>query len=101
MPGRSGENLSIGIFLTYLVPADASVPCLSREWFTLLGLQDSLWALVVVYPTFTHPVLHLAAYGLLQVGCRGEIEEGRNRRRLHCRGSIRENRSFLFRCLPF
>ena len=54
MPGRSGENLSIGIFLTYLVPPTLLFLPLARV-VTLLGLQDSLWALVVVYPTFTIP----------------------------------------------
>src|SRR5205809_3152181 len=54
MPGRSGENLSIGIFLTYLVPPTLLFLPLARV-VTLLGLQDSMWALVVVYPTFTIP----------------------------------------------
>src|SRR5437762_6217755 len=54
MPGRSGENLSIGIFLTYLVPPTLLFLPLARV-VTWLGLQDSLWALVVVYPTFTIP----------------------------------------------
>src|SRR5215470_4344181 len=54
MPGRSAENLGIGIFLTYLVPPTLLFLPLSRvvSW---LDLQDSIWALVVVYPTFTIP----------------------------------------------
>jgi len=54
LPGRSAENLSIGIFLTYLVPSTLLFLPLARivSW---LGLQDSLWSLVVVYPTFTIP----------------------------------------------
>jgi multiple sugar transport system permease protein len=54
MPGRSAENLGIGIFLTYLVPPTLLFLPLSRvvSWF---GLQDSICALVVVYPTFTIP----------------------------------------------
>ena len=53
-PGRSGENLGIGIFLTYLVPPTLLFLPLSRV-VSELGLQDSLWSLVVVYPTFTIP----------------------------------------------
>ncbi len=54
MPGRSAENLGIGIFLTYLVPPTLLFLPLSRivSW---LDLQDSIWSLVVVYPTFTIP----------------------------------------------
>jgi multiple sugar transport system permease protein len=54
MPGRSAENLGIGIFLTYLVPPTLLFLPLSRV-ISLLGLQDSLWSLVLVYPTFTIP----------------------------------------------
>jgi multiple sugar transport system permease protein len=54
LPGRAAENLSIGIFLTYLVPSTLLFLPLARivSW---LGLQDSIWSLVVVYPTFTIP----------------------------------------------
>jgi len=54
LPGRSAENLGIGIFLTYLVPPTLLFLPLSRV-ISLMGLQDSLWSLVVVYPTFTIP----------------------------------------------
>jgi len=54
MPGRSAENLGIGIFVTYLVPPTLLFLPLSRV-VSILGLQDSLWSLVVVYPTFTIP----------------------------------------------
>src|SRR5713226_6130515 len=54
MPGRTAETLGIGIFLTYLVPPTLLFLPLSRV-ISLLGLQDSLWSLVVVYPTFTIP----------------------------------------------
>jgi len=63
MPGRSAENLGIGIFLTYLVP-----PTL------LFGLQDSLWSLVVVYPTFTIPFCTWLFMGFFKSVPR-EIEE--------------------------
>jgi multiple sugar transport system permease protein len=48
------ENLGIGIFMTYLVPAIILFIPLARVVSTL-DLQDSWWALVVVYPTFTIP----------------------------------------------
>jgi len=54
MPGRNAETLGIGIFLTYLVPSTLLFIPMSRIVATL-GLQDTLWALVVVYPTFTIP----------------------------------------------
>jgi len=52
LPGA--ENIGIGIFMTYLVPGIILFLPLSRVVSTL-GLQDSWWALVVVYPTFTIP----------------------------------------------
>ncbi len=52
--GRWGERLGIAIFLTYLVPPTLLFIPLSRV-VAALGLQDSLWALVLVYPSFTVP----------------------------------------------
>jgi multiple sugar transport system permease protein len=54
MTGRTGEALGIGIFLTYLVPPTLLFLPLSRI-VAELGLQNSMWSLVVVYPTFTIP----------------------------------------------
>lgn len=54
LTGRLGEQLGIGIFLTYLVPPTVLFIPLSRV-VANLGLQDSLWSLVLVYPTFTVP----------------------------------------------
>ena len=54
MSGRSAESLGIGIFLTYLVPPTLLFLPLSRI-IAELGLQNSMWSLVVVYPTFTIP----------------------------------------------
>ena len=48
------ENLGIAIFMTYLVPGIILFLPLSRV-VASLGLQDSWWALVLVYPTFTIP----------------------------------------------
>ena len=54
MTGRTAESLGIGIFLTYLVPPTLLFLPLSRI-IAELGLQNSMWSLVVVYPTFTIP----------------------------------------------
>ena len=54
LTGRWGEQLGIGIFLTYLVPPTLLFIPLSRV-IASLGLQDSLWSLVLVYPSFTVP----------------------------------------------
>jgi hypothetical protein len=54
MSGRGAESLGIGIFLTYLVPPTLLFLPLSRV-VSELGLQDTLWSLVLVYPTFTIP----------------------------------------------
>lgn len=54
LTGRWGERLGIAIFLTYLVPPTLLFIPLSRV-VAALGLQDSLWALILVYPSFTVP----------------------------------------------
>jgi len=52
--GRLGERLGIGIFLTYLVaPTILFIPM--ARVIARLGLQDSLWSLVLVFPSFTLP----------------------------------------------
>jgi multiple sugar transport system permease protein len=60
MPGRSGENLSIGIFLTYLVPPTLLFLPLARV-VTLLGLQDT------VVGAFVKTVLPLSVPAILTV----------------------------------
>ena len=52
LPGS--ENLGIAVFMTYLVPPIILFLPLSRI-VSMLDLQDSWWALIVVYPTFTIP----------------------------------------------
>jgi multiple sugar transport system permease protein len=54
LTGRWGGRVGIGIFLTYLVPPTLLFIPLSRivAW---LHLQDTLWAIIVVYPSFTIP----------------------------------------------
>ncbi len=54
LAGRWGEQVGIGIFLTYLVPPTLLFIPMSRL-IADLGLQDSLWSLVLVYPSFTIP----------------------------------------------
>lgn len=54
LAGRWGQQLAIGIFLTYLVPPTILFIPFSRI-IAGLGLQDSLWSLVLVYPSFTVP----------------------------------------------
>jgi multiple sugar transport system permease protein len=54
MTSRKGEALGIAIFLTYLVPPTLLFLPLSRI-IAELGLQNSMWSLVLVYPTFTIP----------------------------------------------
>ena len=54
LTGVIGEQLGIAIFLTYLIPPTLLFIPLSRI-VALLGLQDSLFSIVLVYPTFTIP----------------------------------------------
>jgi multiple sugar transport system permease protein len=54
MTGVWAQNLGIAIFLTYLVPPTILFIPFSRI-ISDLGLQDSLWSLVLVYPSFTVP----------------------------------------------
>jgi len=54
LTGRWGERLGIAIFLTYLVPPTLLFIPLSRV-VAILGLQDTIWSLVLVYPSVTVP----------------------------------------------
>jgi multiple sugar transport system permease protein len=54
MTGAWAQTLGIAIFLTYLVPPTILFIPFSRI-VAALGLQDSLWSLVLVYPSFTVP----------------------------------------------
>ena len=73
MGGRSGETIGIGIFLTYLVPTTLLFLPLSRI-ITMIGLQNSMWALVLVYPTFTIPFCTWLLMGFFKTVPR-EVEE--------------------------
>ncbi len=54
LTGEWGAQLGIGVFLTYLVPPTLLFIPLSKV-VAKLGLQDSLWSIIVVYPSFTIP----------------------------------------------
>ncbi|GAO02043.1 carbohydrate ABC transporter permease [Anaeromyxobacter sp. PSR-1] len=54
LTGAAGQQLGIGIFLTYLIPPTLLFIPMSRV-VAELGLQDTLWAIIVTYPTFTVP----------------------------------------------
>jgi multiple sugar transport system permease protein len=55
LAGRVGRTLGVAIFLTYLVPPTLLFLPLSRVVAQYLHLSDRLWALIIVYPSFTIP----------------------------------------------
>lgn len=104
MAGRYSESLGIGIFLTYLVPPTLLFIPLSPI-VTRLGLQDSLWALVVVYPTFTIPFCTWLMMGFFKSIPR-EIEEaalmdGQNRLGAFLRVVLPLSQSGIFTVIIF
>jgi multiple sugar transport system permease protein len=54
LTGAWGQQLGIGIFLTYLIPPTLLFIPMSRV-VSFFGLQDSLGAIILTYPTFTVP----------------------------------------------
>ncbi len=54
LTGGWGAQVGIGVFLTYLVPPTLLFIPLSKV-VAALGLQDSLWSIILVYPSFTIP----------------------------------------------
>src|SRR6266849_6054934 len=56
LSGRVGRSLGVAIFLTYLVPPTLLFLPLSRV-ISRLHLEDRLWALILVYPSFTIPLV--------------------------------------------
>uniref|UniRef100_UPI00333F4D12 carbohydrate ABC transporter permease n=1 Tax=Castellaniella defragrans TaxID=75697 RepID=UPI00333F4D12 len=71
--GGWGETLGIGIFLSYLVPPTLLFIPFSKV-IAFLGLQNSLWALIVAYPTFTVPFCTWLLMGFFK-GIPRDIEE--------------------------
>jgi len=57
--------MAVGIFFVYLVPPSLLFLSLSRVVATL-GLQDSTWSLVLIYPTITIPVSVWLLMGFLK-----------------------------------
>ena len=70
---RWGGAMAIAIFLVYLIPPSLLFISLSRV-VSYLGLQDSRWALVVLYPTITIPVSVWLLMGFFK-GIPKDIEE--------------------------
>ena len=54
LAGGWGQSAGVAIFLIYLIPPTLFFLPLSRL-ITQLDLKDSLWALILVYPSFTVP----------------------------------------------
>lgn len=73
LAGGWGEVLGIGIFLTYLVPPTLLFLPFAKV-IAFLGLQNSLWALVVAYPTFSVPFCTWLMMGFFR-GIPRDIEE--------------------------
>jgi multiple sugar transport system permease protein len=70
---RWGERMGIAIFLVYLIPPTLLFIPMSRVIVTL-GLQESLWSLVLVYPTITIPIATWLLMGFFK-GIPRDIEE--------------------------
>lgn len=73
LAGSRGRQLAIAIFLTYLIPPTILFIPFSRI-IGALGLQDSLWSLVLVYPSFTVPFCTWLMMGFFKAVPR-DIEE--------------------------
>ena len=54
LTGRWGERSGMALFLVYLIPPTLLFIPL-YQLVTFIGLANSIWALVVVYPTITVP----------------------------------------------
>jgi multiple sugar transport system permease protein len=65
LSGRWGESLGIAIFLIYLVPPTLLFIPMTRI-VAELGLKNSRWSLVIVYPTFTIPFCTWLLMGFLK-----------------------------------
>ena len=70
---RWSGSLGIAIFFVYLVPPTLLFISLTRV-VAILGLQDSTWSLVVIYPTITIPVSVWLLMGFLKAVPR-DLEE--------------------------
>jgi len=73
LAGRWGERMGMGIFFTYLIPPTLLFVPFSRL-VSLLGLQNSLASLILIYPTMTIPFCTWLVMGFLR-SVPWEIEE--------------------------
>ncbi|MBK9125156.1 MAG: carbohydrate ABC transporter permease [Chloroflexi bacterium] len=73
LSGRLGEQLGILMFMVYLIPPTLLFIPMSRV-ITLLGLRDSIWSLILVYPTFTVPFCTWLLMGFMK-SIPADIEE--------------------------
>ena len=65
LTGRWGERLGMGIFFTYLIPPTLLFIPLSRV-VSVLGLQNSLGALILIYRTITIPFCTWLVMGFMR-----------------------------------
>jgi len=86
LSGRWGQSMGVAIFLTYLVPPTLLFLPLSRV-ISELHLHNSLWSLVLVYPSFTVPFATWLLMGFFQDDSAGARGSGPDRRRLARRRS--------------
>ena len=73
LAGGWGQSAGVGIFLIYLIPPTLLFLPLSRL-ITQLDLKDSLWSLILVYPSFTVPFATWLLMGFFKT-IPGELEE--------------------------
>ena len=73
LAGRWGERMGIAIFLVYLIPPTLLFLPMSRV-VASLGLLESLWSLILVYPTITIPISVWLLMGFFK-GIPRDIEE--------------------------
>lgn len=73
LAGTWGEVLGIGIFLTYLIPPTLLFLPFARV-IAALDLQNSIWSLVLVYPSFTVPFCTWLMMGFFK-GIPRDVEE--------------------------
>ncbi|HYJ12032.1 MAG TPA: carbohydrate ABC transporter permease [Thermomicrobiales bacterium] len=73
LSGRWGQNMGILIFLVYLVPPTLLFIPLTAV-VAQVGLQNSMWSMALVYPTFTIPFCTWLMMGFLR-SVPWEIEE--------------------------
>lgn len=71
--GRWGERMGIAIFLVYLIPPTLLFIPMSRV-VSALNLHESLWSLILVYPTITIPIAVWLLMGFFK-GIPRDIEE--------------------------